>query len=234
MVLGGGRASSAGGVPGGGADARRCTRNGRGAERGARARGPCGPPVRRASSATGARPVASYHRGARPVTIDAYFGLADERLFHLEFQTEHYGATLPRHLAYNGYLYKRYRRSIATVVCCSGGLNVARVRDQGGTIQDCVADVLMGERDGAETDRRDWPARGSCVVGVWPCPSIPTRLLARGGVSPGSPRRAGPLAAAGGGQLAMGGGGKEAAFHEACRQAARSIFITTRRQIGVE
>ena len=131
------------------------------------------------------------------MTIDAYFGLADERLFHLEFQTEYYGATLPRHLAYNGYLYKRYRRSIATVVCCSGGLNVARVRDQGGTIQDCVADVLMGERDGAETDRRrDRLARGSCVVGVWPCPSIPTRLLARGGVSPGSPRRAGPSAAA--------------------------------------
>jgi len=107
------------------------------------------------------------------VTIDAYFGLADERLFHLEFQTEYYGATLPRYLAYNGYLYKRYRRSIATVVCCSGGLNVARVRDQGGTIQDCVADVLMGERDGAETDRRrDRLARSPRVVGVWPRPSI--------------------------------------------------------------
>jgi len=51
MVLGGGRASSAGGAPGRGADARRCTRSGRRAERCARARDPCGPPVHRASSA---------------------------------------------------------------------------------------------------------------------------------------------------------------------------------------
>ncbi len=95
------------------------------------------------------------------------FGLADERLFHLEFQTEHCGATLPRFLAYDGYLYKRYRRSIATVVCCSGGLNVARVRDQGRRDPGQCTYRVDGQAGDAETDqrRRDRLARGPCAVG---------------------------------------------------------------------
>ncbi len=86
--------------------------------------------------------------------LDSVFELADERLFHLEFQTEHRGVTLPRFLVYDAYLIERYGRSIVTVVFYGGGVTVAASEIKGGSIQYNVTNVLLGEQDGEETYRR--------------------------------------------------------------------------------
>lgn len=86
--------------------------------------------------------------------LDSVFELADERLFHLEFQTEHRGVTLPRFLVYDAYLIERYGRSIVTVVFYGAGVTVAASEIKGGSIQYSVTNVLLGEQDGEETYRR--------------------------------------------------------------------------------
>jgi len=86
--------------------------------------------------------------------LDSVFELADERLFHLEFQTEHRRVTLPRFLVYDAYLIERYGRPIVTVVFYGAGVTVAASEIKGGSIQYNVINVLLGEQDGEETYRR--------------------------------------------------------------------------------
>ena len=86
--------------------------------------------------------------------LDSVFELADERLFHLEFQTEHRRVTLPRFLVYDAYLIERYGRPIVTVVFYGAGVTVAASEIKGGSIKYNVINVLLGEQDGEETYRR--------------------------------------------------------------------------------
>jgi hypothetical protein len=96
----------------------------------------------------------------RTSLLDYVFDLADERLFHLEVQTQHKDDDLERFVAYDVALYRRHRRPVLTAVVYGAGVPDAPTLLQGGSFSYQVQAVFLARESAEATLARQAERRG--------------------------------------------------------------------------